>query len=143
MTAKRGSELLVKRGDGASPEVFTTVGALRTKSLTLNGNAINTTTADDVDGNDEIWNTYITGPKDFAVSGSAIIKLANKTQTQAIYNAFATGTIENYQIVVPYLGTFTVATIIDDFSFEAAYDDVVQFNLSIRANQAPTFVAEV
>lgn len=142
MSAKRGSELLIKRGDGADPEVFTTVAAIRSGTLNLNGNKINVTTADDIDANDEIWNTYITGPKEFSFSGEAIAKAGNKTQVQSLYDDFATGTVTNYEVVVPYLGTFTVAMIVDNFSYNAPYDDVLSFSIGISASAAPTFVAE-
>lgn len=143
MTAVRGSELLVKRGAGdGPPETFATLAALRTKSLTIGGNKINVTTADDIDANDQIWNTFISGAKDFSISGEAIAKANNKTQVQAVYDDFATGVVTNYEIVVPYLGTFTVAMIVDEFSFNAPYDDVLSFNLGLSANGAPTFVAE-
>lgn len=139
MSAKRGDNLVIKRYDGAS---YVTVGSLRTKTLNLNGNRINVTTDDDVDANSEIWNTYITGPKDLIVEGEAIIKAASKTLVQAIYDDFATGTLTDYQVIVPKLGTFEVAMIVDSFSQNAAYDNVISFNLTLAAAAAPTFTAE-
>lgn len=140
MPAKRGSTLLVKRGDAASPEVFTTFASIRNATLTINGQPINVTTGDDVDGNNEIWNTYITGPKDLSVSGEGIAKSLG--QPQSVYQDFAAGTITNYQIVVPYIGTFTLAMIVGNMEFTGQYDDAVTFNLTLQGNEAPTFVAE-
>lgn len=140
MPAQRGSKLLIKRGDGADPEVFTTVGALQNSTLNINGNPINVTTGDDVDGNDEIWQTYITGPKDLSVSGNGIGK--DLEPLQSVYDDFATGTIRNYEIVVPNLGTFTLAMIVSNMVFEGPYDGAQGFSLELQSAGAPTFVAE-
>lgn len=141
MAAARGSKLLIKRGDGAPSETFTTVGSLQNATLNINGSPIEVTTADDIDGNDEIWRTYITGPKDLGVSGNGISKAFQPVQ--AVYNDFATGAITNYQIVVPNVGTFELAMIVGSMSFEGPYDGVTGFNLELQSAAAPTFTAEV
>ena len=46
MAAQKGSALLMKIGDGASPEVFTTIGGLRSTSISLNEEAVDVTTKD-------------------------------------------------------------------------------------------------
>ena len=46
MAAQKGSSLLVKIGDGASPEAFTTIGGLRSTSISLNDEAVDVTTMD-------------------------------------------------------------------------------------------------
>ena len=141
MPATRGSDLLIKRGDGASPEVFTTVGALQSSTLTLNGDPIEVTTADDVDGNGEIWKTFITGPKSFSVSGNGIGKAL--LPLQSVYDDFATGALTNYQVVVPNLGTFSLSMIVGSMSFDGPYDGVQGFTVELNGSSAPTFVAEV
>jgi len=142
MTARRGSQLLVKRGDGATPtEAFTTVGALRNATVEINGNPIDVTTNDDVDANNEIWQTYITGVKTMTVSGDGIAKAIEPAQS--IYEDFAEGNVVNYEIVVPYFGTWTAPFIVSNMSIPAAYDGVIGFSLTLQLNGAPTFVAEV
>jgi TP901-1 family phage major tail protein len=140
MTAKRGSELLLKRGDGAGTEVFTTVGTLRTKSLTFNGNPIDVTTDADVDGNGEVWQTFITGVKTIAINGSGIAKAIEPAQS--VYEDFAEGNIVNYQAIVPYIGTWTAPFIVTSMDFNGNHDGTVDFTLSMQAAGAPTFVAE-
>ncbi len=139
MVAKRGSDLTIKRGNAASPEVFTQVGAIQTSTLTINGNPIDVTTADDVAAG-EIWRTNITGVKDFSVSANGITKSFLPMQT--IYAAFANGTVENYEIAVPNIGTWTVAMIVGDMDFPGPYDGAAEFSFTLVANGAPTFVAE-
>ena len=141
MPAQRGSKLLIKRGNAdGPPETFTTVGALQNATLNINGNPIEVTTADDVDGNDEIWRTYITGPKDLSISGNGIGKALEPLQS--VYNDFATGAIVNYEVTVPNLGVFTVAMIVSSMSFDGPYDGVQGFNIEMQSAAAPTFVAE-
>lgn len=141
MAAKRGSTLLIKRGDGATPtEAFTTVGALRNGNITFDGNPIDVTTADDVDGNNEIWSSFITGVKSLSISGDGVAKAIEPIQS--IYEDFAQGTIGNYEIVVPFVGTWTVPFVITNISFEGPYDGALTFSLSAQSAGAPTFVAE-
>lgn len=140
MTAKRGSTLLLKRHDGSS---YVTVGALQSKSLSINGNPIDVTTADNVDVNDEMWQTFITGLKSLSISNAnGIAKSDNKAIVQAVYDDFATGTVTSYQVVVPYLGTFEVDMIVGNMEFSGPHDGVMGFTISLQAAGAPTFTAE-
>lgn len=141
MSAERGSKLLIKRGAGdGPPETFTTVGALQSSTLNINGDPIEVTTADDIDVNEEIWRTFITGPKTLSVSGNGIGK--DLQPIQSVYNDFATGGIVNYEIVVPNLGAFTLPMIVGSMTFEGPYDGVSGFTIDLQSAGAPTFVAE-
>ena len=46
MSAQRGRDLLVKIGDGGSPETFTTVAGLRATTLSFNAQTVDVTNAD-------------------------------------------------------------------------------------------------
>lgn len=140
MPARRGSELVIRRGDGGSPETFTAIGALQNSNWSINGNPIDVTTADDVDVNGEIWQTFITGPKSGSVSGNGIGKALQPLQN--LYTDFANGVIRNMQIVVPNLGTFTAAFVITQMEFTGPYDGVQGFNITLQLSGAPVFVAE-
>lgn len=140
MSAKRGGTLLVKRSNSDSPETFTTIGAIRNATLSINGSPIDVTTVDDVDGNDEIWRASITGVKEMTISGDGIGKAIEPIQS--VYEDFATGAQTNYEIVVPYVGTWTVTMIITEMSFEGPYDGALTFSFSMTAAAAPSFVAE-
>jgi predicted secreted protein len=137
-----GFDFLLKRGDGASPEVFTTVGALRTKALTIDGNPVDATTDDDADGNNVVWRVFEGGVHGFEITASGVAKTTNKTTVQAVYNDFATNAVTNYQVVVPIFGTWSLPVVIGSMTINGAYDDIVNFDITIQANGAPTFVAE-
>ena len=46
MAAQKGSALLMKIGNAASPEVFTTIGGMRSTSIALNDEAVDVTNKD-------------------------------------------------------------------------------------------------
>ena len=46
MTAQAGKDVLLKIGDGGSPESFTSIAGLRAKTLSLNARAVEVTHAD-------------------------------------------------------------------------------------------------
>lgn len=141
MPAVRGSNLLVKRGNGdGPPETFTTIGAIQNATLNLNGESIEVTTGDDVDVNNAIWRTFIHGPKELSVSGNGIGKALEPLQS--IYNDWATDQFTDYEIVVPNLGTFTVTMIVESMEFIGPYDGVQGFSFSLKSSAAPAFVAE-
>jgi len=141
MAAKRGSELLIKRGDGATPtEAFTTIGALQSATLTINGNAIDVTTADDVDVDDILWRASINGVKSMSISGNGIGKAIEPIQS--LYEDFAGDVIRNVQVIVPYVGTWVVPVIITNMTFNGPYDGVSGFDITMEGAGAPSFTAE-
>ena len=46
MAAQKGSAMLLKVGNGGSPETFTTIGGLRSTGITLNDEAVDITNKD-------------------------------------------------------------------------------------------------
>ena len=71
MTAQSGKDLLVKIGDGASPENFTSVCGLRTTTLAFNATNIDVTNSDSTD----MWRELLAeGVKSAKISGSGVFK---------------------------------------------------------------------
>ena len=46
MAAQKGADLLMKIGDGGSPERFTTIGGMRSTSLSMNDEMVDITNKD-------------------------------------------------------------------------------------------------
>ena len=46
MAAQKGSAMLMKAGNAGSPETFTTIGGLRSTSLTVNNESVDVTNKD-------------------------------------------------------------------------------------------------
>lgn len=140
MVAKRGSGLKIKRTNSDSPETFTAIGDVQNATLNIGGNPIDITTGDNLDENDEIWQVFLTGPKNISVSANGISNAFLPIQT--VYNDFATGASTNYQIVVPNVGTWEMTMIVSDMEFAGPYDGPAGFSLTLQASGNPTFTAE-
>lgn len=138
MVAKRGSELLLKRYNGST---YVTFGAMQSATLSINGNPIDVTTADDVDVNNEIWRSRITGVKELSVSGNGIAKAIEPAQS--VYEDFALGNVVSYQVIVPYIGTFQLDMIVASMDFGGQYDGAADFRIELQSAGAPTFTPEV
>ncbi|HYF21854.1 MAG TPA: phage major tail protein, TP901-1 family, partial [Caulobacteraceae bacterium] len=46
MAAQRGKDMLLKIGDGADPQAFTTVAGLRARTISLNARTVDATDSD-------------------------------------------------------------------------------------------------
>src|ERR1700742_196551 len=101
MSAQRGRDLLVKIGDGGSPETFTTVAGLRATTLSFNAQTVDVTNADSANQ----WRELLDGGgvKSAAISGSGVFKDA--ASDQALRTAFFNQSLTDFQIVIPSFGT--------------------------------------
>lgn len=110
MAAKKGALFLLKAGDGASSEVFTTVAAQRTTSLTINGETVDVTDKDSTG-----WRELLGGAgiRSMTISASGVFK--DVTSQILLETRCMAGTISNYQIVYDgtrkYEGPFQVTSV--------------------------------
>ena len=68
MAKQLGRSLLLKIGDGASPDVYTAFAGLNSKSLTVNNSAIDVTTPDATTPGGALWAESLNGLKAVAFS---------------------------------------------------------------------------
>lgn len=127
MTAQRGDGILLKVGNGATPEVFTAAAGLKTASVTINKEQVDITSADDTDK----WRRLLTGAsnKSLSVSGSGVLK-DDAVMTTIITSVLA-DTYKNWQVVIPGAGTFQGPCQVNisyagDHNGEATYDITLQ-----------------
>ncbi len=136
MTAQRGKDLLIKIGDGLSPESFTTVAGLRATTLAFNAQTVDVTNADSAD----MWRELLAaGVKSATVSGSGVFKDA--ASDAAIRAAFFAQTLGNWQILVPAFGTITGPFQIVSLQYDGPYDGEVKLSLSLASAGAIAFAA--
>ena len=136
MTAQRGKDLLIKIGDGGSPETFTTVAGLRATTLAFNAQTIDVTNSDSADE----WRELLaSGVKSASVSGSGVFKDA--ASDAAIRTSFFDQTLANWQIVIPGFGTVSGPFKIASLQYEGPYDGEVKLSLSLASAGAVTFTA--
>jgi TP901-1 family phage major tail protein len=136
MTAQRGRDLLIKTGDGASPEVFTSVAGLRATTLAFNASTVDITNADSADA----WRELLAGGvKSATISGSGVFKDA--ASDAALRMAFFNAAIGNFQIVIPGFGTVTGPFKITALQYDGPYDGEVKIALSLASAGALTFAS--
>jgi len=137
MSAQKGKDLLIKIGDGASPEVFTTVAGLRATQLSFNATNVDVTNADSADQ----WRELLTGGgvKSAAISGSGVFKDA--ASDSALRSAFFAQTTPDFQIVIPSFGTITGPFKITSLQYDGPYDGELKLSLSLASAGALTFAA--
>ncbi|MGE3714352.1 MAG: phage major tail protein, TP901-1 family [Alphaproteobacteria bacterium] len=93
MAAQKGSLLLLKVGDGGEPESFTTIGGLRTNSLTHNNQTVDTTNKDS-----GAWRQLLQGAglRSVSLTGSGVF---TDSATEETVRGYAMANeIRNYQM---------------------------------------------
>ena len=133
MAVQKGSAVLIKVGNGASPEVFTTIGALRSSSITINSEQIDVTKKDSSRVRTLLANA---GIKSFSVSGSGIFDDGASHQT--ILTAFNATAFVNFQFLVPDYNTFTGSFQVTSIEYSGEYNDSAQYSLSFESAGAVT-----
>ena len=137
MAAQKGKDILIKIGDGASPEAFTTVAGIRTRTLSLNAKTVDATDSDSTDQ----WRELLTGAgvKSMAVSGSGVFRdAASDAMMQAAFFAQST---PNWQLVIPAFGTIAGAFQIAALEYAGQHEGEATFSISLASAGALTFTA--
>ena len=133
MAVQKGSALLVKVGNGASPEVFTTVAGLRDTSISINSEMIDVTNKDSSRVRTLLANA---GIKSFTISGSGIF--TDGASEQTILTNFSATTFANYQVLVPDFNTFTGAFQVTAIDYAGTYNDAVTYSMTFESAGAVT-----
>lgn len=148
MAAQKGSALLIKIGDGGSPESFTTVGGLRSNSISLNDEAVDVTTMDS-SGHRELLAGG--GVNSVSVSGSGVFTdAASETTLKTAYfaqqntsdgSSAQTAAFKNFQVIVPDFGTFTGSFMIASLEYAGEYNGEVTYSVTLESAGYTTFAA--
>lgn len=132
MVAQLGRSLLLKRGDGASPEVFTTIGGARDTSITINEQEVDVTCKDDSGIKQLLAGNIL---QSMSVSGTGVFK--DGAEFNAFRDSAIAGTNLNYQIVIPGTslagGTYEGAFRITSFEESGAHDGESQYSFSMES----------
>ena len=134
MVAQKGKDLLLKVENGAG---YLTVAGLRTKRLSFNAQAVDATDAESAGR----WRELLggAGVQRAAVSGSGIFK--DQASDGIVRSAFFSGTIFNWQLVIPAFGTVTGPFQIVALDYSGAHDGELLFELSLESAGALVFGA--
>jgi TP901-1 family phage major tail protein len=137
MAAQKGKDLLIKLGDGGSPEVFTAIAGLRTTSLGFNAQTVDITNADSAG----MWRELLAdgGVRQAAVSGSGVFKDAASDAT--VRSIFFNQDLKNWKIVVPDFGEIAGAFALTAVQYEGTYDGEVRMSLTLASAGPLSFTA--
>jgi|SRR5210317_1888055 len=148
MAAQKGSSLLLKIGDGASPEAFTTVGGLRSTSITMNDEAV------DVTNKDSLGHRALLaggGVNSVSVSGSGVFTdTASETSIKTAYfsqqntsdgSSAQTAAFNNYQVIIPDFGTLTGSFMIASLEYAGEYNGEVTYSITLESADYTLFAS--
>lgn len=134
MSAQKGKDLLVKIADGAG---FTTVAGLRTRRLAFNAETVDITHAESANR----WRELLDGAgvKRASVSGRGLFKDA--ASDALMRQTFFDGSVVNYQIVIPALGTVQGPFQITNLEFAGEHNGEVTYDLALESAGEMAFTA--
>lgn len=140
MAQQIGRELLIKAGNGASPEVFTNICGIKTRSFNMSANEVDTTVPDCDNPGNLPQKTSAPGILDQSFSGSGLF--TNTAAGKQMLDDARTGVIRNYQVVVPGYGTMEGPYAIFDMELSGELEGNLEFSATFRQTGALTFTAE-
>jgi len=137
MAAQKGKDILIKIGDGASPETFTTVAGIRTRTLSLNAKTVDATDSDSVGQ----WRELLSGGgvRSMAVSGSGVFRDAGSDAMMQA--AFFNQTTPNWQLVIPSFGVIEGPFQIAALEYAGQHEGEATFSISLASAGALSFTA--
>ncbi len=137
MAAQRGKDILLKIGDGGSPEVFTTVAGLRARTISLNAKTVDTTDGD----SSGRWRELLAGAgvRSAAVSGQGVFRDA--ASDAAIREAFFAQAARRWRLIVPDFGTLEGPFLVSALEYAGEHEREASFALSLASAGELSFAA--
>ena len=137
MAAQKGKDILLKIGDGAGPEVFTTVAGLRARTISLNARSVDATDSDSAGR----WRELLAGAgvKQASVSGAGVFRDA--ASDALIRAAFFAQSADNWQLVVPDFGTLEGPFLVAALEYAGDHAGEATFALNLASAGELSFEA--
>jgi len=136
MAAQKGREFLVKAGDGATSEAFTTVAAFRSNTISLGNETVDITNKGSSGWRELLANA---GTKSASLSGSGVFT-DDATQVGE-QTKFLAGTINNYELYFEngdkLAGAFQIASL----EYAGDYNNEQTFSVTYESSGAITYTA--
>ena len=137
MAKQLGKSMLLKRGDAASPEIFTTVAGLRPTNIGLNKGTLDITNKDSTN----LWRELLAGGgvKSASFSGGGVF---SDVAGDGLLRADFFGSIlHNYQVIIPGFGTFTGAFDITSLEYTGEHEGAVEFSITLESADELVFAS--
>ena len=135
MGAQRGKDILLKIGDGASPQAFTTVAGLRARTISLNAKTVDATDSDSAGR----WRELLAGAgvKSASVSGAGIFRDA--ASDALIREAFFAQEARTWRLVVPDFGVLEGPFLVAALEYAGEHEGEATYALTLASAGAVAF----
>lgn len=129
MTVQAGKDVLLKLGDGASPEVFTSAAGLRMKSIALNARSVDVTHADSPAG----WRELLggAGVKTCSISGAGVF--AGEAADHLVRQHFFAQSVAQWQVIIPAFARLSGPFIIAALDYSGRHDGEAAWSLTLSS----------
>ena len=134
MAAQKGSALLMKIGNGGSPEAFTTIGGMRSTSLSMNDEMVDVTNKDSSRARTLLAQG---GTNSMTVAGSGVV--TDSASEATLKGKFDVSALTNYQFLVPDFGTFTGTFQLTTLEYAGEFNGEVTYSFTFESSGAITF----
>jgi TP901-1 family phage major tail protein len=134
MAAQKGSALLMKIGNGGSPETFTTIGGMRSTSISMNDEVVDITNKDSGRARAILAQA---GVNSMTVSGSGVF--TDSASEATLEGKFDSSTLGNYQFLVPDFGTYTGEFMVASLEYAGEHNGEVTYSVTLENSGAFTF----
>lgn len=140
MAAQKGSALLLKIGAdntaAASADTYTTVGGLRSTSISHSEEAVDVTTKDSSGYRELLANG---GVQSVSVSGSGVFTDAASETT--LETAFGSSAHNNFEVIVPDFGTYQGKFMVASLEYAGEYNGEVTYSVTLESSGQIAFTA--
>lgn len=136
MAAQKGSEFLLKIGDGGGPETFATVGGFRDNTFRINNEIIDSTNKDSGGKRQLLAGA---GIQSMAATGTGVF--VDDAAFATVHAAVLNNTINNWQIIVPDFGTYEGPFQLNSLEFTGNYKGEQKYSITMESAGTVTFTA--
>ena len=139
MAKQLGRTLLVKIGDGAGSEAFTTIAGLNSKFITISNNAVDVTTPDATTPSGALFAQSLNGLKSVPVSGDGIFLDESGQEGRLNTIAMQADPVANFELDIPDFGTYSGEFRVTSLEFGGETEGAATFSLSLESNGTVTY----
>lgn len=135
MAGQRGRDVLIRIGDGGSPEAFVSVAGIRARTISLSAGLVDKTTAE----SPQAWRELAAGAgaKRAEVSGSGVFKDA--ASDARLRMAYFNGEAPRFRLVIPGLGVMEGPFVISELGYSGEHDGEAGFAIRLVSAGVITF----
>ena len=133
MAAQRGKALLLKIDVSGT---MTTVGGMRSTSMTLNDEAVDISSKDSGSFRELL---PAGGIQTMSISASGVF--TDSTAETTLRAAYGTSTFKSYNIIVPDLGTYAGTFMIASLEYAGEYNGEATYSVTLESSGSITFTA--